>query len=195
MASSAAHPPPRARPTPLTPRPPRGPAHLRHPLRPLRLPRHLPPPVPQRPRPRRPGPAALVRAVDELHEAQQLWLAEAVAFSVRRRVEKAAGARAPDERPGWRGARRAAWPTVRTPRPIPPPASPRWSAPCGPPPGGLPLCGGTGPDAAVSWGSGRRRHLLCARCGSNLRAAVTAPGPALVRVRAERRRQVWRRTV
>lgn len=35
--------------------------------------------------------------MDELHEAQQLWLAEAVAFSVRRRVEKAAGVRAPDE--------------------------------------------------------------------------------------------------
>ncbi|MEU7262788.1 hypothetical protein AB0A84_03420 [Streptomyces albidoflavus] len=134
--------------------------------------------------------------MDELHEAQQLWLAEAVAFSVRRRVQKAAGVRAPDEPARLaRGPEGSlaycpdpeAHPTARLAevvRALRPAAGPA-----------CPLCGGTGPDAAVSWGSGHRRHLLCARCGISLRAAVTAPGPALVRVRAERRRQVWRRTV
>ncbi|MFE9195737.1 MULTISPECIES: hypothetical protein [unclassified Streptomyces] len=44
--------------------------------------------------------------------------------------------------------------------------------------------------------NGRRRHLLCARCGISLRAdEVTAPDPALLRARADRWRQVWRRTV
>ncbi|MFE1609653.1 hypothetical protein ACFXGD_13435 [Streptomyces albidoflavus] len=111
--------------------------------------------------------------MDELHEAQQLWLAEAVAFSVRRRVEKAAGVRAPDE-------------PARLAR------GPEGSLAYCPDPEAHPTArlAENGPRPAA-----RRRHLLCARCGSNLRAAVTAPGPALVRVRAERRRQVWRRTV
>ncbi|MFE9313641.1 hypothetical protein ACFYNV_00795 [Streptomyces albidoflavus] len=43
--------------------------------------------------------------------------------------------------------------------------------------------------------NGRRRHLLCARCGISLRTEVTAPDPALLRARADRWRQVWRRTV
>ncbi|MEU3526493.1 hypothetical protein AB0E62_21950 [Streptomyces sp. NPDC038707] len=47
-------------------------------------------------------PDALVRAVEELHEARMLWLARAEAYAVRRRAEKRAGRRAvPDPRPWW----------------------------------------------------------------------------------------------
>ncbi|MFE7672074.1 hypothetical protein ACFU5N_07625 [Streptomyces albidoflavus] len=140
-------------------------------------------------------PAALVRAVEELHEARQLWLAEAAAFAARRRAEKAAGVRAPGEPPRLvRGPEGSlaycpdpeAHPTARLAevvRALRPAAGP-----------GCPLCGGTGPDVTVPWDSGRRRHLLCARCGISLRTEATTPDPALPHARAERWRQVWRRT-
>ncbi|MFE2009056.1 hypothetical protein [Streptomyces sp. NPDC059491] len=47
-------------------------------------------------------PDALVRAVEELHEARVLWLARAEEYAARRRAEKRAGLRAvPDPRPWW----------------------------------------------------------------------------------------------
>ncbi|MCX5398376.1 hypothetical protein [Streptomyces sp. NBC_00102] len=47
-------------------------------------------------------PDALVRAVEELHEARVLWLARADEYATRRRAEKRAGRRAaPDPRPWW----------------------------------------------------------------------------------------------
>ncbi|MET7400145.1 zinc ribbon domain-containing protein [Dactylosporangium sp. NPDC005572] len=47
-------------------------------------------------------PAALVRAVDELEEARQLWRTEAMAFASRRLREKAAGRRQPRRDDAWR---------------------------------------------------------------------------------------------
>ncbi|MEU9037445.1 hypothetical protein AB0D45_21450 [Streptomyces sp. NPDC048352] len=47
-------------------------------------------------------PDALVRAVEELHEARVLWLARAEEYTAQRRAEKRAGRRAaPDPRPWW----------------------------------------------------------------------------------------------
>ncbi|MCM2416354.1 hypothetical protein [Streptomyces sp. RKAG290] len=47
-------------------------------------------------------PEALVRAVEELHEARVLWLARAQEYAAQRRAEKGAGRRAvPNPRPWW----------------------------------------------------------------------------------------------
>ncbi|MET7608152.1 hypothetical protein ABZS96_38170 [Streptomyces avermitilis] len=47
-------------------------------------------------------PDALVRAVEELHEARVLWLARAEEYAAQRREEKRAGRRAvPNPRPWW----------------------------------------------------------------------------------------------
>ncbi|MFF4553615.1 hypothetical protein [Streptomyces sp. NPDC001422] len=47
-------------------------------------------------------PDALVRAVEELHEARVLWLARAEEYAVHRRAEKRAGRRSvPNPRPWW----------------------------------------------------------------------------------------------
>ncbi|MFF0739048.1 hypothetical protein ACFYVL_01500 [Streptomyces sp. NPDC004111] len=47
-------------------------------------------------------PDALVRAVEELHEARVLWLARAQEYAAQRRAEKRAGRRAaPNPRPWW----------------------------------------------------------------------------------------------
>ncbi|MEV6550957.1 hypothetical protein AB0M57_19930 [Streptomyces sp. NPDC051597] len=47
-------------------------------------------------------PEALVRAVEELHEARVLWLARAKEYATHRRAEKRAGRRAvPEPRPWW----------------------------------------------------------------------------------------------
>ncbi|XVV17351.1 hypothetical protein ACQP2X_24130 [Actinoplanes sp. CA-131856] len=53
-------------------------------------------------------PDSLRRAVDELEEARDLWLAETRAFAARRRAEKAAGRRVPDTADAWR----TTWMTV-----------------------------------------------------------------------------------
>ncbi|MEU3827051.1 hypothetical protein GT045_27285 [Streptomyces sp. SID486] len=56
-----------------------------------RIPRHL-----------RADPEALVRAVEELHEARVLWLARAEEYAAQRRAEKRSGRRAvPNPRPWW----------------------------------------------------------------------------------------------
>ncbi|SNY45602.1 hypothetical protein SAMN05421748_107258 [Paractinoplanes atraurantiacus] len=47
-------------------------------------------------------PDSLLRALDELEEARNLWLAETRAFAARRRTEKAAGHRAPRAADSWR---------------------------------------------------------------------------------------------
>ncbi|MGW8702615.1 hypothetical protein ACWGOK_37825 [Streptomyces eurythermus] len=47
-------------------------------------------------------PGALVRAVEEVHEARVLWLARAEEYAVQRRAEKRTGRRAvPEPRPWW----------------------------------------------------------------------------------------------
>ncbi|WP_200212437.1 hypothetical protein [Micromonospora coerulea] len=46
-------------------------------------------------------PDSLLRAVQELEEARQLWLAEAQTFKARRRQEKGAGRREPRPNEGW----------------------------------------------------------------------------------------------
>ncbi|MEV7186184.1 hypothetical protein [Kitasatospora sp. NPDC093102] len=67
-----------------------------------RVPRHL-----------EADPDSLVRAVDELHEARELWLARAEEYAEQRRAQKQAGRRQPPETAWWHlrwwGSPDAAW--------------------------------------------------------------------------------------
>ncbi|NEA52775.1 hypothetical protein G3I60_00935 [Streptomyces sp. SID13666] len=63
-------------------------------------------------------PGSLVRAVEELHLARQLWLADERAYASRRRHEKARGERRPVDAGSWRGGRSRPGILVHCPDPV-----------------------------------------------------------------------------
>ncbi|KUM82413.1 MULTISPECIES: hypothetical protein [Streptomyces] len=126
-------------------------------------------------------PDALVRAVEELHQARVLWLARAEEYVVQRRAEKRAGRRAvPNPRPwwlrswwaGWAGPERAWYedpfrhPSLRLPEYV----RRRNALLDGADLPGCPACGTEGPPTSVS--TGHSWVELCQGC-----AWAAAPCP------------------
>ncbi|MFF7700611.1 hypothetical protein [Streptomyces lydicus] len=145
-------------------------------------------------------PASLVRAVEELHAARRLWLADEAAFVARRRREKAAGMRRPTPGDRWRyRADAPAYcpdPEFHPTEPLPTVVRRLLAAPVpaggAPPRSPCPVCG-TG-AGTVRWHSGHFRYLLCAGCGVSRDAQPTEADRAVRAAREERWREVWRRT-
>ncbi|MFI9239924.1 hypothetical protein [Streptomyces sp. NPDC053079] len=143
--------------------------------------------------PAEPGmdPEAVSRAVEELHAAREIWLAEFRVWQVRRRAQKAAGVRVPDPPE----PRRALWypdPEFHPGEPLATVMPLILRAPVG----DLeecPVCG-AGPRTHA-WHDGFAEHRLCAGCGASLARRPTEPAPAVGAARAERWRLVWRRRV
>ncbi|WP_035794269.1 hypothetical protein [Kitasatospora mediocidica] len=115
-------------------------------------------------------PDALVRAVEELHEARVLWLARAQEFAAQRRTEKRAGRRAvPNPRPWWlvswwEGLDRAWYDDPFRHPSLPLPAYVRRQNALldGAELPGCPACGDEGPPTSASTGHGWVE--LCGRC-------------------------------
>ncbi|MCZ4119748.1 hypothetical protein [Streptomyces sp. H39-S7] len=129
--------------------------------------------------PKDPGrdPGSLVRAVEELHLARQLWLADEAAYASRRRREKARGMRQPVDDGGWRGGRPGPGVLVRCPDPTRHPTAPlpvvvervlRSSVPSDD--ARVPACRvcGAGSDTVEWHDGGYWVHQLCAGCGAGL---------------------------
>ncbi|MCX4825686.1 hypothetical protein OG883_38760 [Streptomyces sp. NBC_01142] len=134
---------------------------------------------------------AVVRAVEELHAAREIWLAEFRVWQVRRRTQKAVGVRIPDPPE----PRRLLWYPDPEFHPAEPLAAvmPRiLRAPAGDL-AECPVCeAGRG---RKSWHDGFTEHQLCAGCGVSLAGRPTEPAPGVEAARAERWRLVWRRRV
>ncbi|WP_055586708.1 hypothetical protein [Peterkaempfera griseoplana] len=115
-------------------------------------------------------PDSLVRAVDELHTARELWLAAEREYAERRRLEKRAGQRTPAPADAWRVWTRG-WGNVSYYCPDPrrhpgchlTDAVRRGNHRANPASrGSCPLCQGV---ATVAWADGHRTYQLCAHCG------------------------------
>ncbi|WP_377267770.1 hypothetical protein [Peterkaempfera sp. SMS 1(5)a] len=115
-------------------------------------------------------PDSLVRAVDELHAARELWLAAEREYAERRRLEKRAGRRTPSQADTWRVWTRG-WGSVSyyCPDPRRHPDGPLTGTfhhsihPATPVPhDACPLCRGV---ATVAWSDGHRTYQLCVHCG------------------------------
>ncbi|GAA1989096.1 hypothetical protein [Kitasatospora viridis] len=146
-------------------------------------------------------PDALVRAVEELHEARELWLVETREFAARRRAEKWAGRRAvPSPRPWWlrswwEGPDRAWYedplhhPWLRLPDYV----RRQQALDAGAELPGCPACGDEGPSQSTSTGHGWVER--CGRC-----RFVTAPCSCgqwhpLAQESPYRWPDIWRRAV
>ncbi|WP_404961141.1 hypothetical protein [Streptomyces sp. 147326] len=134
-------------------------------------------------------PEAVVRAVEELHAAREVWFAAFRAWKGGRRVQKLAGARVPEPPE----PRRRLWcpdPEFHPGEPLSVVMRQITRAPAG----DLERCPvcveGRG---TKTWHDGFTEHTLCAGCGVSL---AGRPVPHDVRIaagRAERWRLVWRR--
>ncbi|MFF0058718.1 hypothetical protein ACFYRI_30445 [Streptomyces microflavus] len=144
-------------------------------------------------------PEALVRAVEELHEARTLWLEAESAFVARRRREKALGGRrippaGPDR--AWVHLRRQEGSLAYCPDPTRHPTEP------------LPTvvsrilkdaagdlyCRACGRDAGVTrWHTAWHIHRLCAACGVERARERTDLNRAVAEAREEQWRRIWRR--
>ncbi|MGA5816807.1 hypothetical protein ACPC54_02915 [Kitasatospora sp. NPDC094028] len=115
-------------------------------------------------------PEALVRAVEELHEARELWLARFAEHVAQRRAEKRAGRRRPARTPWWDRPR---WDAPDSAWAHDPFLHPRLSLPeyvrrqnallDGAELPGCPACGEEGPAVPVEAGPGTAE--LCRSCG------------------------------
>ncbi|MFG2719002.1 hypothetical protein ACGFW5_12045 [Streptomyces sp. NPDC048416] len=142
-------------------------------------------------------PRSLVRAVEEVHAARQLWLTDRAAYIAHRRREKAAGQRDPS-RGGPRGTFRGGSGVCLAHCPDPGfhPTDPlpvvvarllrcEGSASC-------PACDGQ--EGTTRWNSGYAEHELCARCGISLGSRPVERDVRVIRERDERWQAIWRRT-
>ncbi|MFE7589480.1 hypothetical protein ACFU6K_08770 [Kitasatospora sp. NPDC057512] len=124
-------------------------------------------------------PDALVRAVDELHEARELWRARAEEYAERRRAQKRAGRRLPPETAWWHvrwwGSPNAAWehdPFLHPPLRLPDYVRRQNALLDGVVLPGCPACGEQGPPVPLPTGPGpgdgdghsRGRAELCRCC-------------------------------
>ncbi|MDH6137491.1 hypothetical protein P3T37_006924 [Kitasatospora sp. MAA4] len=145
-------------------------------------------------------PESLVRAVEELHAARQVWLSAQADYVQRRRAEKHAGQRQParhEALPTWSWG----WgrPGYLCPDPRRHPARPlsevvRHSIgrAAHPDEGGCPLCTGS---RAVLWDDGYATYQLCRRCGIALHVQRSTAG-MVQRIAAHRQWQsIWHRTL
>ncbi|MEE1767198.1 hypothetical protein PUR34_03150 [Streptomyces sp. JV185] len=132
-------------------------------------------------------PDSLVRAVEELHCARQLWLEDEHSYAGRRRAEKARGVRQAGSDESWCGRQRGWGNIAYCPDPAHHPHSPlpvvvervlRSSVPPGEAPALTCRVCGSRDDTRI-WNDGSRRlHLLCRTCGITLavqRAQVRDP--------------------
>ncbi|MFJ6779817.1 hypothetical protein [Streptomyces yangpuensis] len=133
-------------------------------------------------------PDALVRAVEELHAAREIWRAEQASWVSARRAQKAAGVRVPDP-PEPRRLLRCPDPEFHPAGPLPVVMRQILHAPARDLPR-CPLCEGSG---TKTWHDGFTEHTLCGACGVSLAGRVTEPAPGVVAARAQRWRHVWRR--
>ncbi|MGW9210950.1 hypothetical protein ACWGR4_28660 [Embleya sp. NPDC055664] len=145
-------------------------------------------------------PAALVRAVEELANARELWLADESAFIEQRRAEKSRGRRHRTPDGGWRDRGRG-WEgsLAYCPDPEAHPIEP------------LPIvvarilnstitatdvpsvCRACGSDGGTTpWSDGYRLHRLCARCGAGRGWQPRSVDPVVVAAREERWKEIWR---
>ncbi|MFJ6053290.1 hypothetical protein [Streptomyces sp. NPDC092307] len=136
-------------------------------------------------------PDALVRAVEELHAAREVWRATHARWVVARRTQKAAGVRVPDPPE----PRRRLWcpdPEFHPAGPLPVVMRQIVRAPAG----DLARCPVCGEDRGVKvWHDGCTEHTLCAGCGVSLFGRPSEPAPGRAAARAERWRAVWERRV
>lgn len=147
-------------------------------------------------------PASLVRAVEELHAARRLWLADEAAFTARRRREKAEGHRPAKADGSWRDQKREPGgrltfcpnPEFHPTEPLPTVGerilrstvpTTAASSPCR-------ACGRE--EGTIRWRSGYYLYRLCARCGVSLGSQPTDADPVILAARAERWRAIWKRT-
>jgi hypothetical protein len=134
-------------------------------------------------------PESLNRAVTELEEARQLWMAQSAAFVARRRAEKAAGRRSPRRVERWYSwAGRLAYcpdPEVHPEERLPVviqrlieaySSGADWSTNC-------PACG-----------CARFENETCPRCGVDPRDPAAALAPDIRARLAYRWREIWQRT-
>ncbi|MFF7989556.1 hypothetical protein ACFZDG_07155 [Kitasatospora xanthocidica] len=131
-----------------------------------RMPRHL-----------ETDPDSLVRAVDELHEARELWRARAEEYAADRRAQKRAGRRQPSVTPWWDryrwGSLDAAWhhdPFLHPPLSLPDYVRRQNALLDGAELPGCPACGEEGPPVSLPSCDGRAE--LCRSC-----ARVLTPCP------------------
>ncbi|MBB4889702.1 hypothetical protein WEB32_33735 [Streptomyces netropsis] len=151
----------------------------------------------------RSDPASLIRAVEELHAARGLWVADEAAFMARRRQEKAVGRRHITSDGGWRDRGRGpAGSLAYCPDPERHPTEPlptvlgrilRSRVPAA---AASSMCRACGSDAGTTgWSCGHYLHRLCARCGVSLSSQETDADRAVLAAREERWKEVWRRAV
>ncbi|MFH8382424.1 hypothetical protein ACH4E7_15975 [Kitasatospora sp. NPDC018058] len=122
-------------------------------------------------------PDSLVRAVEELHEARQLWAARLEEYEAQRQAEKRAGRRHPSQPAWWDLPRWAspdsAWrndPFLHPPLSLPDYVRRQNALLDGAELPGCPACGEEGPALSVSTGHGRAE--LCRSCA---RVLVACP--------------------
>ncbi|MFF2748781.1 hypothetical protein ACFVVA_24990 [Kitasatospora sp. NPDC058048] len=114
-------------------------------------------------------PESLVHAVDELHEARELWRARAEEYAARRRVQKRAGQRRAPETAWWHqrwwGSPNAAWdhdPFLHPPLRLPDYVRRQNALLDGAELPGCPACGEQGTPVGIPTGHGRAE--LCRGC-------------------------------
>ncbi|MEE1670292.1 hypothetical protein RCR19_33000 [Streptomyces sp. WAC07094] len=147
-------------------------------------------------------PSSLIRAVEELHQARQLWLADERTCANSRRAAKACGFRQVKADESWRSRQRG-WgniaycpePTIHPDEPLPVVVERvlRSSVP----PDKAPaltcrVCENR--DNTNTWHDGVYRiHLLCGECGVSLAVhRADAPDPLLATDHARRWKEIWR---
>ncbi|MEV0097012.1 hypothetical protein [Streptomyces sp. NPDC050738] len=119
-------------------------------------------------------PAALVRAVEELHAARELWLPDTRLYAARRRREKQAGLRGAAAGDSWRRWGQIAYcpaPELHPRDPLPVVVARVLSAP-----DDGPLCRacGLGPPGML-WNSGYGTYELCTGCGVQRSKRIEPP--------------------
>ncbi|MBD0742720.1 hypothetical protein [Streptomyces sp. CBMA152] len=147
-------------------------------------------------------PNSVVRAVEELHEARQLWLADERVYAARRRADKARGFRQVRLDESWRGWQRGWGNIAYCPDPTNHPDEPlpvvvervlRSSVPLDDAPALMcRVCGSR--DNTSDWDDGLHSvHQLCGGCGVSLaERRADERDPLLVAHNERQWKEIWR---
>ncbi|MEU6310579.1 hypothetical protein [Streptomyces sp. NPDC047014] len=136
-------------------------------------------------------PGALVRAVEELHAAREIWLSGQRAWEAGRRVQKGAGRRVPEPP----APTRMLWcpdPEIHPTGPLPALMPRIMRARPGDPAAGCPLCGAD--HGTAERHDGHTAHRTCAPCGISLALLPTHPSPQQLAEHTARWKLLWTRT-
>ncbi|MET9880625.1 hypothetical protein ABZZ36_39375 [Actinacidiphila glaucinigra] len=147
-------------------------------------------------------PGSLIRAVEELHQARQLWLADERAFASSRRADKARGFRQVNRGESWRGWQRG-WgniahcpdPTLHPDEPLPVVVERvlRSSVPTGGAPALTCRVCGKRDNTSVWYDGGYWIHQLCTECGVSLAVQrADSPDSRLAADHARRWKEIWK---